>query len=74
MGEVSMKKKIEWLKAFFGEDIDLKDTRIDSFEGESLQSYMDNCDENIKKNFISNSQKYGVNGKFAVHSIFLTIG
>lgn len=45
----NIEEKIEWMKDFFGEDIDLNDIRIDSFEGESLQSYMDNCDENIKK-------------------------
>lgn len=45
----NIEEKIEWMKVFFGEDIDLNDTRIDTFEGESLQSYMDNRDENIKK-------------------------
>ena len=45
----NIEEKIEWMKAFFGEDIDLKDTRIDSFEGESLQTYLENYDENTKK-------------------------
>lgn len=45
----NIEEKIEWMKAFFGEDIDLKDTRIDSFEGETFQEYLDRFDESEYK-------------------------
>lgn len=43
----NVKEKIEVFKAFYGEDIDLKDTRIDTFEGKTLQEYLeDGTEEN----------------------------
>ena len=46
----NIEEKIEWMKDFFGEDIDLNDIRIDSFEGVTLQEYLDEYDEsNYKK-------------------------